>query len=559
MKKAKIVAALVPLMVVGALTGCNKKLTDSTKTQLYVLNYQGGYGKKWLEAAASRFEALNADKSYESGKKGIQVVIKEEKTTPQNANIKSGKNEVIIFENMKYESLVNDNVCADITKYITEANQFETSKTIESKLYDDQKNFFNMGGKYYAVPHYVGSMGIVYNRKVFRDNLFYFADDYEDYAVGNEARFAADLNHLSVGPDGVAGTFDDGLPVTYEEFYELCDYIDGASMTPLIWLGKGDYNYLGSEIAAMTANFDGVADYRANYTMDGSFEAMVLNAAGTDVTYDSYGKPVTERVTVHPEKVGGKYDGYEIQRSASKYYAMSFMENIVHHKGTWAYDRLNDSLLHTDAQRYFIKSQFGTLPSNKDAKKNRPIAMIFEGNWWESEASEVFSTLTDAQKAELDYGWMPLPRSEFATSTRPTTLSDLDAMMFVKAGLSEMKTDLAATFIQYLNTDEALTEFTTTTSAIKALKYDIGEKREELTSFGKAFWDYYHNSDVIFPNSHNQQFVKALSDQQLSRRYFTNERMSWPSEEFESNPSETAGTYLAKMYKYYKDSIWSLL
>ena len=559
MKKVKLIAALVPLMAVGALTGCHKKLVDNTKTQLYVLNYQGGYGKKWLEAAAGRFEQLNANTSFESGKKGIQVVIKEEKSTPQNANIKAGKNEVIIFENMNYESLVNDSVCADITKYITEANPYEPTKTIESKFYDEQKTFFNMGGKYYAVPHYVGSMGIVYNRAVFRKEKLYFADDYLDYTPGNDARFASDLEHLSPGPDGQTGTYDDGLPVTYEEFYELCNYIDNGSMTPLIWLGKGDYNYLGAEICAMVANFDGAEDYRANYTMDGSFEAVVLNDAKTDVKRDSYGNVVKERVTVHPEKVDGKYDGYEIQRSASKYYSMSFMENVVHHKKTWAYDRLNDSLLHTDAQRLFIKSQFGTLPALKETKKDRPIAMIFEGNWWESEASEVFATLTDQQKAELDYGWMPLPRSEFATSTRPTTLSDLDAMMFVKAGLSEMKTDLAASFIQYLNTDDALVEFTTTTSAVKALKYDIGDKKNELTSFGKAFWEYYHNSDVIFPNSHNQQFTRALSDQQLSRRYFTNERMSWPSEEFESNPSETAGTYLAKMYNYYKNSVWNLL
>jgi len=559
MKNKKLLALVGTMAVFAAgavtVTGCSKSNVDSTKTQLYVLNYQGGYGKKWLDNAARRYEEMYKETSFQEGKKGLEIIVKEEKSKPANSVLKNSSYELICFEGMVYKDLMADNMCADITKYVTQTNKYE-SKSIESKMYDEQKDFFCDNGKYYVLPNYVGTFGIVYNKKVFDTNGFYFAEGYET-ASSLDEKFTPYPEDRSAGPDGVSGTDDDGLPVTYEDYYDLCNYIDSRSMTPLIWMGKNSENYLTELNSSLIANYDGYEAYKSNYLMDGTFEAVKLDETNKTVLFNEGGVQ-TEMVTVHPNKIDNKYDGYEIQRSASKYYSFDFMRKVIDNKSKWAYDRLNDSLLHTDAQRLFINSQFGTLPSFK--KPDSPIAMLFEGNWWESEASEAFNALSQEQKNELDYGWMPLPRNTHSTNKTTTSLNSLTSYMFVKSGLPQFKTDLAADFLQYLNTDEAYQEFTVLTSAIKSFKYEMSEENKaKMTKFGQHFWDYFQKSEKIFPESHNEQFKDALSSFALSRRYFTKDTMTWPSKTFAADPSATAGTYLYQMYHYYKDSIWSRL
>ncbi|MCQ2742099.1 MAG: hypothetical protein MJ239_02210 [Bacilli bacterium] len=558
MKKALTVAGAMVFVTAGATTlaSCGKSDIDTTKTQLYVLNYQGGYGKKWLENAARRYEEMYKDRSFQPGKTGLEIIVQEEKQRPNNAVLKNSNYELICFEGLVYKDLMADNMCADITKYVTNPNPYETEKTIESKMYEEQKDFFKDNGKYYVLPNYVGTFGVVYNKKVFDQNGLYFVDGYE--SLEGDERFTIVPEERSAGPDGAYNTEDDGLPVTYEDFYDLCSYIDSRTLVPLIWMGKNSQNYLTDLTSAMIANYDGYENYKANYLMDGTFEAAKIDDANGTVKFNADGSIETEMVTVHPGKVGNAYDGYEIQRSASKYYAFDFIKNIVHNKGQWAYDRLNDSLLHTDAQSLFINSQFGVLPSFK--KPNAQIAMLFEGNWWESEASEVFEGLSQDEKSQLDYGWMPLPRNVHSTNNKNTSISSLTSYMFVKNGLEDYQTELAADFMQYLNTDAAYEEFSVLTSAVKSFKYELSaESKAKMTKCGQHFWDYFQESEKIFPQSHNGQFTDALSSFELSRRYFTKETMTWPSLNFATDPNETAGTYMNKMYHYYKDTIWSKL
>lgn len=63
MKKSKIISSLLAVALsVGAtfsFVGCNKTSdsgnsgVDASKTQLYVRNYQGGFGNKWLYNTAT--------------------------------------------------------------------------------------------------------------------------------------------------------------------------------------------------------------------------------------------------------------------------------------------------------------------------------------------------------------------------------------------------------------------------------------------------------------------------------------------------------------------------
>ena len=563
-KKTTLLAAIALTGVAGGLTSCGNSSIDKNKTQLYVKCYQGGYGNKWLYAAKERYEKLHANDSFESGKTGVQVVIADQKKTPSTAEIKNNQSELYFFEGLNYLNCISDDAFEDITDFVTGTNPYEKDKTIESKIYDGVANFMNImddkgQSHYYAVPHYVSNFGIVYNKTVFNKYNFYFADGYENEAPGNELRFIAGASEKkSAGPDGKYGTSDDGLPTTYAEFFELVNYIYEGKQIPFVWRGEGNAkDYFGMLLNSLSAFYDGPEQNKVNYTMDGKITCVKFNDKGTDVVLNSDGSPVTEEVTVHPNRVDDKYDGYEIQRMAGKYHALDFVRTVVTNKDKWLCNLVTDSTNHLDAQNFFINSQFGRLNAHQE-QKNKSIAMIVEGDWWESEASEVISSLAESEKSQLDFGWMPLPRADEHSNTKQTSLGALGSLVFLKKGLNESKRKLAGDFLQYMNTDEAYREFTRTTNAIKYFQYEITDAdKAEMSNFGKNYWEHFHNSEVIIPESRTTQYTNGLGQQLSSRRYATSSAKYFPQDDFINDKGLTAGQYQAKMYKYYKDTVWA--
>ncbi|MBO6280266.1 MAG: hypothetical protein J6M95_01630 [Bacilli bacterium] len=579
-KTFKVNAILTAVCSVGALvtlvTSCSQEsgggggvVVDETKTQIYIKNYQGGYGNKWLYSAKTRYEELHAEDSYESGKKGLQIIIADQKARPSSAEIKNGTSELYFFESINYHTTLADNAFEDITEFVTGDNPYEPGKTIESKMFDFQRDFLNMkdsngNSHYYAIPHYIGNFGIVYNKTVFREKGYYFAEDYQDFDPVTESEFRfveTPTSQKSVGPDGIAGTNDDGLPTTYDEFYELCNYIKDGGNVPLVWMGKnGGGDYFGALANSLASFYEGAEQAAVTYTYNGEVDVVKLNADGTDVERDAEGNLIYETKTVHPNKVNGAYDGAEVMRTAGKYHALDFVDRIMDesynpngsHKGNWELNIISNSSSHLDAQNYFINSQFGRLDAH-GSQRSKSIAMIFEGNWWYSEASEVIDSLAETEKDQLDFGWMPLPKADAHSNSKQTVLFDNESYVFVKRGVPAFKKAIIGDFIQYMNTDEALQEFTTKTNAIKSFKYTMtDENKKEMSNFGRDFWEYFQNADIVFPYSHEKQYMNTIGTQLSGRRYAYSTNITFCQNEFTADPSLTAGKYIAKMYKYYK-------
>ena len=566
-QKTAVLALCAVSCLAGALTGCSTgggSSVDSSKTQLYVKCYQGGYGNKWLYSAKERYETLHANDSFEDGKKGVQIIIADQKTTPSSSEIKNNVNELYFFEGLNYLNMVKDDTFEEITEYVTGTNPYETGKTIESKMTADCKDYLNLADSdgtkhYYAIPNYSVNFGIVYNKTVFKKYNFYFADGYESETPGSELRFIMSASDKkSKGPDGVYGTNDDGLPTTYDEFFELVNYIYEGKQIPFVWRGEGNgKDYFGYLLDALAGFYDGATQTKTNFTMDGEITVVKMNDKGSDVVYNEDGSPVTEKVTVHPEKVNGAYDGYNVQRTAGKYHALDFVRTVVTNKDKWLCNLVTDSTTHLDAQTFFVNSQFGRLAAHQE-QKNKSIAMLLDGDWWESEASETISSLADNEKSELDFGWMPLPKADDASNAKQTVVSDLTSMVFMKKGLSDSKKKLAGDFMQYMNTDEAYREFTTITNAVKYYNYDLtDEDKTKMSNFGKDYWEYYHNADVILPQSKVAQYTNGLGQQMRTRRYAISAASYFPQNDFINNSGLTAGQYLAQVFNYYKNSIWT--
>lgn len=68
--------------------------------------------------------------------------------------------------------------------------------------------------------------------------------------------------------DNKPGTYDDGLPETWEQFKRLLTRMVTRSITPFTWGGM--YNtYAERFLNYIWASYEGVDDYMLNYTFNG--------------------------------------------------------------------------------------------------------------------------------------------------------------------------------------------------------------------------------------------------------------------------------------------------
>ena len=265
--------------------GANEKI-DPHRTQLYVYNFYGGYGSDWLSAAKLRYEELHKDDIYEDGKKGIQIYINNQKTAIMglSGQILDNRDEVYFTEYAYYYTLKNEGVLGDISEAVTKPlEEYGESRSIKDKMSRDQQAYYGVGegdeAKYYAVPHYAGYSGLIYNIDLFEEEGYYFAKTPSDNT--REGRFIDKFNTVrSAGPDGEFGTSDDGLPATYEEFFVLCDFIADNGQTPIIWNGANYKDYLNNLTQALIADYEGLDQMMLNYTLNGTATSLSKISGG---------------------------------------------------------------------------------------------------------------------------------------------------------------------------------------------------------------------------------------------------------------------------------------
>lgn len=177
MKKRLFALLCVAVMASAALplSGCRRtddvKELDENKTQLYVGTLDQGVGKGWLQLVADRFEEAFAD--YElNGKTGVQVHVEGlDRATSLINNFKRERVEVVFNEGVDYETWVNKGLILDVTDAVSGKNSDLSvygdpkGTTIESKMDKNAAEYYKTDdGKYYAIPFYEDTNGIIVNR-----------------------------------------------------------------------------------------------------------------------------------------------------------------------------------------------------------------------------------------------------------------------------------------------------------------------------------------------------------------------------------------------------------
>lgn len=507
--KKKHLRLLSFVLAAAALVGCggsggnNSGSNGSNSTlpsgvtnafQLKVFNFNGGYGTEWLQKIETRYEAARAGKKFTvNGVEydGVDVSINPQKSTLADmiSTYNFSANHVYFHEDVWYMNYYSE-IMEDMTEALTSDNPYEPGTTLLSKLSDEQAAYYNLGGKYYGVPHYAGYVGINYDIDLFNDKGYWIKDGYNYEGESTiHLCFTKNANEKSAGPDGKKGTDDDGLPTTYAEFYMLCEYIAAQGDKPLTWDNKNRGIYLNWFMQSLAASYEGSEQMMLNYNLDGTAKNLV--SVSDDGTVTSLGDTVIT-----------SDNGNELAKQAGKYYALSFIEKIADE--SWYY-RSTDQIA---AQNNFI---IGTASGEN-------IAMLIDGIWWENEANSTFKTqeqIGNGGRRDRNYGFMPLPAAtQEKAEERASALNKGEAgysmldthssLCFISKGIAADEKKIAIDFVQFCYTDESLVEFTTVTDTTKAVNYTVSDAdKAKMSSYGRSVMAMQQNGETIHSFSKN--------------------------------------------------------
>lgn len=468
MKKAAMIF-LAAVLACGSFACGNREgdeEIDETKTQLYVTTFEGGYGAGWLEAIKTRFEAAYAGRSFEKDKEGVQVIIKEDRNLTNDylkENLAGSTQEVFFTEAVNYYDLQGRNLFYNITDAVT-SNIAGESTSIEGKMRDIHKDYFKADdGNYYGIPFYEANYGIVYDIDLFEENNLYFAET----GKGDKGGFITEATMTrSKGPDNQAGTADDGLPATYDDFFKLCDRMVLLGITPITWSGKNPH-YVNALAEALQADYEGEEQMRINYTFTGKATNLVKEVKA-DGSLELYEEEIT------PE------NGYLTwTRQAGKYYSLKFVERLTANENYYPATKvISPSYEHIDSQDDFITGRF----------MEAPIGMLVDGSWWHNEASETFKALTIdrgefAGAQARKFGFMPLPKATADKLGEQTILEANSSICFVNGNLDKKKEPLVKEFLQFCHTNKSLAEFTSLTYTCKPYTYTMTDAEVKAMPF----------------------------------------------------------------------------
>lgn len=455
----------------GDSTGSNEPVNEN-KTQLYVSYLNAGYSDRWLSAAKQRFEEMYADYVFETGKQGVQVVLDPETTSNSAVNMKNKRAHVWFCEDYRTESFVAAGVMADMTSALTTSlgssygkdlngtalpGYAGETKSIVEKMSAEEKAYFVLeeNGKEtcYAVPYidtYNGT--ITYDVDVFeREGFYYKADN----TLGAKKSTG---EALGTGPDGVTGTADDGLPRTYEEFFNICAQMKKRNIVPFVWAGNWT-QYVTQLADSLFAQNIGFEQFSAMLKGEGTLKDFINGTVSSDGSY------TIKEETFDSSSFNKAYN------TAGLYNAVNFISHIVDDELYVEENGFNGAYSHETAQNDFVFGQ----------EIEHDFGFLIDGTWWYSEANKWLENYDKRVSPVKDrhFAYMALPKADETTFERTkgenVVYTSYPTGICVRKGLSTMEQLLAETFVRFYCTDESLVEYTKIVSNPRGLTYAISD------------------------------------------------------------------------------------
>ena len=471
---------IICLLIALGLVGCN----IITKTNPYegktIINfgcYDGGWGREWLDKAIEKFEEMYPE---------YHVVVDYNKS--YTGSTLYGKIDVIpqdiyyttvnLYDYLENDKLldVTDVLTTPLNEYLSDSKIPVTeTTTIASKMWPDMKEFVSSyDGHYYSTPFGGGFYSLNYDRDLFNSKRLFIAKD------GSWCNLSGDL---SLGQDGVAGTYDDGLPVTYEEFQALLDRMNKNNVIPFTWSSINGYTQHFTQAFAVAQ--DGIEVFNIFKTMSG--------------TYTFAGDSTPTTIT--------KENAYLLRNTRGKRDALQFAKDVI--EGGY-YDSQAGA-----ASMDFLTAQDTYLMSIENSKHGigKPIAFFIDGGHWYNEAKNTLAEMADMSDDYKDrkIGVMPFPWCSDATATKSTYfLSSPNSCLCIRKNATEKEG--AKKLLAYLNSNEALAISTATCGIIRYMNYELSEAQlESMPYYYRTMWEAAKSSDVCFNLCNNPLIFRNYS------------------------------------------------
>lgn len=528
MKKiTKIICVILALIMSSAFTACSGGSSNSSSTtQIQIMNYGGGVGRRWLDEACARFKEEYKDVSFETGKMGVSFKIEHNISTGVATMKSAGYNIYVDEKTGNISNLVRQGLLVNINDILSSEVD---GKTIVSKIDNSALNSCKGDdGNYYALPAYTYYPGVSYDRDLFiRKNLFFAAPDetnvtrFESDLTGKTYNFVANADaKKSCGIDGKYSITsdpgcDDGLPSSLEELIVLCEKMKKIGVTPLTYPG-GHAHYVGNLLSSLWASLSGYEQTRAWYDFTGDVEiATGFSDENLFSGINYIKKPNTEVKTVT------EAEGYYASQNVNRYYALSFLE-IATRNGWFSSFSTLGTCTHIDNQTYFVWS---------DYQSHEPIGINIEGNYWYNEAVNnlVFEDFYEynPEVTERQIAWMPMPvivEGSIAENEGKnyTFWDQADSFMFINANILDREGLLNAckTFLKFLCTDSELSHFSGSTGIVKGhYTYDLAPSDyNRMAYFQKSVYNtvFSGNTKIVFASAENETFKTNKSFFQIT-------------------------------------------
>ena len=503
----KILVGGLALITAFSAFGCSRggEAVDKSKTQLYVATFDGGFGSSWMDAVEKRFEEKYANVSFESGKTGVQIIAKPERALTNEtlvAKITGMTHEVIFTEAINYYELQSRGLLYDISEAVTKPINWDfvtgkvdssdpETKSIQEKMSNEvHKDYFGADEKYYGLPFYEATYGIIYDIDLFEKNKLYFREDGQDF-------IRKSTDKRSKGPDGEFGTSDDGLPATYEDFFKLCTYMVNMKITPITWNGVA--SYINALAESLQADYEGEEQMRLNYTASGTATNLIKE-------FDADGNPILESKEITEE------NGYLTwTKQAGKYYSLKFIEELTANTNYYDVGKVVSSgYMQTDAQNALIMDRF--------IQGKKPVAMLVDGSWWLNEAKSSFAAAeqrfgAEAGLADRKFGLMPLPKATEDKVGDPYSVMEVNSSVcFVRGNVDKKKDALIKEFIQFCHTEESLREFTSITYTTKPFTYEMTQEEiDAMPYWGQEMYKIHNENSYVSSYSTSPIYKKNAS------------------------------------------------
>ena len=441
-KLGKVMAlALASIGCVSGMAGCFGNVIEEIpegRTEIKISLLSGGYGDQWLENLMDR--ANNAQETYWFTKIGDNKYTAEEITMRIQGGIVEAD---IYFVNDFADGLIAGGYCEDLTSVYESKATASDEKTIKDRAldYERYKERAGKDGKIYALPYISSMSGIIYDHDLFK-------------TMGWLATDSTTVNGLTKGTDGIEGTYDDGLPVTYSDFLTLIATIKSAQMIPFIRADSLGWSQYRATLEPLWASYEGVESYEVGFTYNGTYTSPKTGAT-TAITPATGYKMYTENLMEGREQAVKFFNEVYLKDDLANFYDETGLKN-------------------TDAQAYYITSH---------ATQNQ-IAMLLDGDWWENEAKRMFAEDARENGDEYAYGkrdfrFMPLPAMDgqaAESNGKHYFKGESDGTVFVYKQTDEGKRNAIYDFLRMYASEENCINYTQCNGSIMPYEYTIDDE-----------------------------------------------------------------------------------